>query len=192
MVLAAGAGRRMPSSPKLLLPFRGKPILTWVLELVERLPVAERVLILGAYADRIRAALFLEGQGRARRRGGQEWQVVLNPGWEEGMGSSLRLAAGIGQGGLLLFLGDMPRVPEEVARAVILRAGEKPLGPSYQGQRGFPLFFPASLRPILQRARGDEGARGMIPSWELIPVDDPGVIADVDTPADLMEGTDVV
>ena len=197
VVLAAGAGRRM-GAPKLLLPFRGKPLLEWTLELVESLPRGRRLIVLGAHAEEILRRLFRCPSSLIRdpslithhpfraTRHGLPWEVLINDRWEEGMGSSLRLAAQHVKGGMLLFLGDMPEVPEEAALAVLKEAGGRPVAPSYRGRRGFPVYLPPSLRPKLLELSGDIGARGLIEDGcKLIPCDDPGVVRDVDVEEDL-------
>jgi len=190
VVLAAGPGRRMGlSTPKPLLPVQGKPMLAWVLDLVEGLPLSERVLVVGAYAQEILRALFsaefFGDEETVLMRNGKPWRVLYNAGWPEGMGSSLRLAAKVVGGGMLVFLGDMPYVSEAAARAVLAQAGELPVAPSFRGQRGFPVFLPPSLRPKLLGLRGDVGARDFLSECVLIPWEEPGVILDLDRPADL-------
>lgn len=199
VVLAAGAGRRM-GQPKLLLPVNGRPMLAWVMDLVGKLPLADRVIVLGADADAIRAALFslrftvrgsqVRGLGLSANQEPADrelplWRVVINENWPEGMGSSLRRAAEVVEGGLLVFLGDMPWVPEGGARAVLARAGARPVALAHRGKRGFPVYLPPSLRPCLLTLRGDVGARELLHDCELIPWDDPGVVQDVDVASDL-------
>jgi CTP:molybdopterin cytidylyltransferase MocA len=180
VVLAAGEGRRM-GRPKLLLPVEGRPLLSWVVDLVERLPVDERLIVLGAEATAIREAFFSSrGEGAHL-----PWHLVVNEDWYDGMGSSLRRAAEAVAGGMLVFLGDMPWVPEAAARAVLGRAGDRPVAPAYRGRRGFPVYLPPSLRPALLQLSGDRGARDLVGDCEVIPWDDPGVVRDVDAPADL-------
>jgi len=178
---------------KLLLPFRGKPLLAWTLDLVEGLPVERRLIVLGSHADTILKEIFcLPSPGSVTHhaspfaRHGVIWEVLLNAGWEEGMGSSLRLAAQHVEGGTLVFLGDMPLVPREAALAVLSRAGDRPVAPSYRGRRGFPIYFPPGLWPQLLKLRGDIGARDLVKKdCDLIPIDDHGVILDIDTHHDL-------
>lgn len=184
VVLAAGPGERMAlPTPKLLLPVRGKPMLAWVLELVENLSLSERVLVVGARAEEILSALFSAPEKGLR--GEKTWRVVHNPRWSEGMGSSLRCAAEAVSTGMLVFLGDMPFVPYEAALAVLARAGERPVAPSYRGQRGFPVYLPPALRPALLKIKGDVGARFLLEDCEVITWEDPGVVMDIDRPEDL-------
>ncbi|HAZ30932.1 TPA: hypothetical protein DCY65_05135 [Candidatus Acetothermia bacterium] len=199
VVLAAGAGQRM-GRPKLLIPVAGRPMLAWVLDVVERLPLAERLLVLGAEAVVICTALSslrfavrgspVQGSRPAVNREPADrepplWRIVINENWPEGMGSSLRRAAEVVSGGMLVFLGDMPWVPAEGAQAVLTRVGDRPVALAYRGQRGFPVYLPPSLRPRLLALSGDIGARGLLHDCELIPWDDSGVVRDVDVASDV-------
>ncbi len=158
-------------------------MLAWVLDLVESLPLSERVLVVGAHAEAILSALFSAPEKGLREE--KMWRVIHNPEWPEGMGSSLRCAAELVSTGMLVFLGDMPFVPYEAALAVLSRAGERPVAPSYRGQRGFPVYLPSSLRSALLELKGDVGARFLLEECELIPWEDPGVVVDIDRPEDV-------
>ena len=57
----------------------------------------------------------------------------------------------------------------------------------YQGRRGHPVGFAAELYSELMMLSGDEGARRIVARYPAIgvDVDDPGVLLDLDTEADL-------
>ncbi|HNJ82567.1 MAG TPA: nucleotidyltransferase family protein, partial [Piscinibacter sp.] len=57
----------------------------------------------------------------------------------------------------------------------------------HKGVRGHPVGFSAELYSELVTLRGDEGARRLVARYPAIgvEVDDPGVLIDVDTEADL-------
>jgi molybdenum cofactor cytidylyltransferase len=84
--------------------------------------------------------------------------------------------------------GDMPmvrtatllEVARELARHAVVFAQHK-------GMRGHPVGFSAELYSELTSLRGDEGARRLVARYPAvgIEVDDPGVLIDVDTEADL-------
>jgi molybdenum cofactor cytidylyltransferase len=63
--------------------------------------------------------------------------------------------------------------------------------PVHAGRRGNPVLWAAELFPQLLRLRGDSGARSLlsanVEAVREVAVDDPGVLADVDTPQDLRE-----
>lgn len=61
------------------------------------------------------------------------------------------------------------------------------VAPCWQGQRGNPVFIPRQYLPDLLALSGDQGARALLQRFppHLIAVDDPGIVRDIDTPADL-------
>jgi molybdenum cofactor cytidylyltransferase len=89
--------------------------------------------------------------------------------------------------GWIVALADMPRVrPETIATLVArLRAGARIAVPVWDGRRGHPVGFSASCRDELLALRGDSGARALLERHAAdvvrVPVDDPGVVQDVDT-----------
>lgn len=112
----------------------------------------------------------------------------------EGMGASLAAAAQYIQAfphapqSVLVALADMPWIRPATLERVLDALRHAPMAaPSYQGQRGHPVGFGAELLPQLAILSADEGARQLLkqPGLCLVEVDDPGVLRDVDTPADL-------
>lgn len=112
-----------------------------------------------------------------------------------GMGHSL--AAGIRAARswdfAFIALGDMPFVAPETLAAlqrVMADAGpEAIVQPVYAGQPGHPVGFGRHHFTALGRLTGDAGARQVVETAAKhvvqIEVDDPGVLRDIDTPADL-------
>lgn len=183
VVTAAGLGRRYGSARKLEALLDGRPLLDWTLELVCALPLAARVVVLApddaATAARVRAA------GAT---------VAVNPQPSAGLGASL--ACGVAAlpdalDGVLVLLGDMPRVRASTCRALLDAFESVPptaaLVPVHAGTRGHPVLFGAAHRPALAALTGDVGARRVLAAADVVPiaVDDPGILLDVDTPADL-------
>ena len=120
-------------------------------------------------------------------------KVVVCENAAEGMGASLACAvrAAADAEGFLVALGDMPfiRASTIVAVREALAAGALLAAPFFRARRGHPVGIAARYRGELERLRGDEGARDLLANHaaELvkIPVGDPGVMRDIDTPADL-------
>jgi molybdenum cofactor cytidylyltransferase len=112
---------------------------------------------------------------------------------DEGMGSSLAcgVAAAADAAGWIIALADMPWVqPETIARvAAAVAEGAPVAAPFHGGERGHPVGFGKVCYEALSVLGGDEGARSIIAahrdSLARIDVDDPGILRDVDTPADL-------
>lgn len=61
--------------------------------------------------------------------------------------------------------------------------------PTWRGERGHPVALPTSLAKALREAQQGEGAREVIARLGLRvrehPLEDPGVLVDVDTPEEL-------
>ena len=103
-----------------------------------------------------------------------------------GMGDSI--AARPGAGGWLVMPADMPLVRPATMAAVAAGLGPHPVAyAQYQGRRGHPVAFGSELFSELVRLSGDEGARRILARFpgQAVEVDDPGVLLDMDTEADL-------
>jgi molybdenum cofactor cytidylyltransferase len=121
-------------------------------------------------------------------------EIVVNESWAEGMSSSLH--AGLralhpGVQAVLLVLADQPSLTLDLLRLLVTRyraTGAPIVAPVYRGQRGNPVLFDRALFPELLAVRGDRGGRVLIDRYseqvDLVVVDDPAVIADVDSPED--------
>jgi len=118
-------------------------------------------------------------------------EVVFAAEAERGMGASL--AAGVHASadadGWVVALADMPWVSPTTIEAVAreLDQGATIVAPLHDGRRGHPVGFGAVHGEALAALDGDVGARNLLTSSALttIAVDDPGVLADIDTPGDL-------
>ncbi|WP_169726956.1 nucleotidyltransferase family protein [Desulfovibrio cuneatus] len=191
LVLAAGQGSRLGGS-KQLLPWQGKPLLAHVLEQVDALPaIHHKACIVGHAAQAVQEAV----QGYAG------WQFLENTHWAQGQSTSLGLGLhwvqslpqGEGVQAVLVLLGDMPLVLPATLHALIdafslaqqQRRPVQAVLPTYQGQRGNPVLLGCSLFPALGAITGDAGARGVLATLQeklLLPVPDPGILYDIDTP----------
>ena len=120
-------------------------------------------------------------------------QVTMFRDAAHGMGASLAhaIAQARGADGWVVALADMPGVrPETIQRVVeALKGGALIAAPVYQGTRGHPVGFHASLRDELVALHGDSGARSLLKrhrdSVTHIECDDPGVLFDVDRRSDV-------
>jgi molybdenum cofactor cytidylyltransferase len=128
---------------------------------------------------------------------GEGCEVVVCDHAAEGMGASLACAARAAAdlhpeaGGYLVALGDMPFVRRTTIAAVrdALAAGAPLVAPYFRARRGHPVALAKVFCKDLLSLRGDEGAKKLLAANAgallKIPVGDPGVIRDIDTPGDL-------
>jgi molybdenum cofactor cytidylyltransferase len=107
-----------------------------------------------------------------------------------GMGHSIAagVAARADSPGWLLLPADMPLVRPATLLAVAAALQHHAVAyAQHHGRRGHPVGFSAELYSELMMLSGDEGARRIVARYPAIgvDVDDPGVLVDVDTEADL-------
>ncbi len=190
LVLAAGQGARFGGA-KLLEPWRGAPLLHGALRAAFAAPVGTITVVTGAHADQVAACAraFAEGRADAERL-----RIVHAPGHARGLSASLRAGAESlppDADGLLLFLGDMPGVPDSVLGplAQALAAGAPAAAPIHAGRRGHPVAISRALFAQLIQLDGDRGAAQVLsalgPALRLVETSDAGVLFDVDAPEDL-------
>jgi molybdenum cofactor cytidylyltransferase len=121
-------------------------------------------------------------------------EVVVCDNAAEGMGASLACAArAAGEAdGYLVALGDMPFLRRTSIAALrdALANGALLVAPYFRARRGHPIGFSRRFFPELLSLKGDEGAKRVLGAHERelvkIPIGDPGVIRDIDTPDDLL------
>lgn len=168
----------MPGGDKMLRSFRGKPLLSTVID-AARSSKADPVLVVTGHAAN-RLAPLLDQPGLIH---------VANPDYAEGMSRSLK--AGISAlpdevDGALICLGDMPLVTGKHLNALIGAFTGTVCAPTYRGQRGNPVLWGRKYFAELLELTGDKGARNLLKthSDELILVEmpDDGILVDIDTP----------
>jgi CTP:molybdopterin cytidylyltransferase MocA len=135
-----------------------------VVEALRAAPVDEIVVVLGHRAHEIASAVPATGRVR----------FATNPDYAAGQSTSFRTglrAASDRSGAAVILLGDQPEVRADAVRAVIeaWRGGGGPvIQAAYGGNAGHPVLFDRSVWFELERAEGDEGARGILaahPEW---------------------------
>ncbi|MEO8165958.1 MAG: nucleotidyltransferase family protein [Betaproteobacteria bacterium] len=93
--------------------------------------------------------------------------------------------------GWVVALGDMPFVRPDTIMAIAGRVAHsgRIAVPAYMGERGHPVAFGRRYLDELLQLQGDQGARSVIANHrddlETIESDDPGILRDIDTRADL-------
>jgi molybdenum cofactor cytidylyltransferase len=152
--------------------------------------LAARHLIAGAGNA---LAVMRPGESELRRAlEGAGCTVIESENSRRGIGESLAAAVEASReaAGWIVALGDMPFVRPSTVEAVRtqLEIGALIAAPlnARTGERGHPVGFAFSLRDELLALRGDAGARAVIQRHHdalvPVPVDDPGIYLDIDTP----------
>ncbi|MCH1930968.1 nucleotidyltransferase family protein [Shewanella sp. A25] len=121
-------------------------------------------------------------------------KIIVSTRSHNGLGASL--AAGINFlqpsnfSAAAVFLGDMPWIQATTQKRLITAARPSTIVlPTFLGQPGHPVVFGRQFWPELMLLDGDKGAKSIVSRHQkhcvFIPVDDPGILRDVDIPDDL-------
>jgi len=181
IVLAAGASTRTRPVHKLTADLGGKPVIAWVLDAVG--PCVRDVIVVTSGDAAVEALV------------GDRARVVRNPRPEGGMSTSLAVgldALRPGGDAVLQVLGDMPLVRTGDVRALVAETRpDRVVVPVHDGFRGHPVVWGAASLSVLRALDATTTARDLLVAGHLtvveIPIDDDGVLFDVDTPEALEE-----
>ena len=146
--------------------------------------VGEIILVLGHAADDVQKTIAI-----------QDLKVVINPEYQQGMGTSLRkglAAVSADARAAIIVLADQPWVrAETLNRLIVCHQERKPqiIVPMYKGFRGNPVLLDRSVFAEVQALNGDVGCRAIFGDHTegivKLPIDDPGILLDIDSRDDL-------
>lgn len=177
IILAAGESCRL-GEPKQLLLWRGKPLIWHASQVALNSGLDPVLVVLGAYADEIKAVLE-----------GLDITIIYNQDWQLGQGSSVSTAIKNlppGCGSALFFLADQPFIPGKLVHRLV-ETHAKYLDPIVlpwvNDQPANPVLFDRGLFTELSELSGDVGGRSLFSKYGLSKVfwNDSSVIFDVDT-----------
>lgn len=185
ILLAAGSSRRMGAPNKLLLPWKGKPILAITAENILASGVGELIVVTGHQAQETAGAVSH-----------LPVRIVHNVHHEKGMTSSIQTGVSIAGGrGYLICLADMALItPEEYT--ILLTAFEQDfvqdnrciLLPEYAGHKGNPVLFSSLWRESILQHPEEDGCRTLVrnnPQYHrYIPMPTDHILRDIDSPDD--------
>ncbi|HEX6288027.1 MAG TPA: nucleotidyltransferase family protein [Herpetosiphonaceae bacterium] len=180
VLLAAGRSQRM-GQPKLLLPWRGLPLVRYIAQQALSTQLDELLVVVGHRAEHMLAALD-----------GLDVRIVRNERFLDGQSTSLGAgiaAVGADVSAALVLLADQPLLQPQTIDALldVYRREHPPIVvPRYDGQRGNPVLFDSALFPELRAITGDRGARDVIMAHQdeirWLDTTDRGILLDIDTP----------
>jgi len=184
IVLAAGRGSRFVSPEhKLLQPFGKSTVLGTALDHAIESGLQLRVVTTAIVTAEARRHVAQRDIVELPEATGHAGEVL-------GMGYSIAngVAASADAGGWLVLPADMPTVQASSLLAVAAKLPQHiVVYAQHRGRRGHPVGFSPELYSELVQLSGDEGARRLVARYPShgVELDDPGVLADVDTNDDL-------
>ncbi|MBN1367601.1 MAG: nucleotidyltransferase family protein [Dehalococcoidales bacterium] len=182
IILAAGESKRMGDT-KLLMKWGKVAIFERTVDNYLTSMANEVCVILGDRAAEMEKLL-----------GDRSVMVALNPAYTKGMSTSI--VTGINAmsprtEGIMLALADQPLIISRTIDRLIQVFQQKEKGivvPTYHGQKGNPVIFNIKYREALLALKGDTGGREIVQRCYTdvreVPVDDRGILIDIDTPDD--------
>ncbi len=182
VILAAGRGTRMGGA-KLIAPVDGEPMVRRVARAALASKARPVIVVTGDRAAEVEAALA-----------GLPVAFAHNPDFGSGMSTSLRAgiaaAASAGADAALVLHGDMPLVTGAHLDAIVSSFGSASrdaiVVPTCERKRGNPVLWPRRFFDEIAALTGDVGARALLDRHadeiELVALDDPAILTDVDTP----------
>ena len=185
VIVSAGCSERF-KSPKILFEVEGRPMLQWVIDLLKRLPLDGRILVVNPHWKSFSKYFNTRG-----------FEILINEDFREGMASSVRKAVEFskerGAKQVVIFLGDMPFLREETVYKILYFETDKPIiAPLYRGIKGFPTIVKSEVFDEVLKLKGDIGIRKLIRERpdlvQFVKVNDPSVIKDIDEPVDMKQG----
>jgi molybdenum cofactor cytidylyltransferase len=159
LVPAAGMSTRLGCN-KLLLSFKGKPLIAHAVDTLLASAVDEIIVVLGHEADQVRAAI---GEKRVR--------FVDNRDYHEGLASSIRAgfaAIPLHASAVMIYLADQPLLePGDVnflirAFAEAGKANKSIVVPFFRGRRGNPVILDSAYKEAILYVAGETGCRRVI------------------------------
>jgi molybdenum cofactor cytidylyltransferase len=186
VMLAAGSSTRMDTW-KMMLPWGPSTIIEHAVRTA--LEVCSRLILVVGF----RAQELIDVFGNWPRV-----EVVINPDFRAGMFSSVqRGVQAVTEGGFFLALADMPGVSGRIYGDLLewsrgMEQGfadkESPYAviPQYGGKKGHPLLLSAEMRTLILQTDVSKTLRDVlarVPTM-IVPVDEPRVLHDIDTPED--------
>jgi molybdenum cofactor cytidylyltransferase len=186
IILGAGASSRM-GRPKLLLPWGKGTVVEHLLSQWRQLRAAQIALVCAPGQTALQAELdrlHFPTQDR-----------IFNSAPERGMFSSVQSAAGwngwkVEITDWVIVLGDQPQVRQKALRALLdfkLAHPDEICQPSCDGRPKHPVILPRPEFELLKETR-TENLKLFLQSRAhriaLLPLDDPGLVLDIDRPAD--------
>jgi len=183
IILAAGRSQRMGEF-KPLLEIAGKSMLQRVIEVATASLLRPVIVVTGFKSDQLRPILQSTAAIEA-----------YNPAFEQGgMLSSIKVGVQTLANrqhpprAFLILLGDQPGIKSQTVQALAdhwTATRAKVLVPTLNKKHGHPVLFDFSCANEILELKATQTLKDIVDKYGVdLPVDDPGVLVDLDTPAD--------
>lgn len=183
LILAAGESKRM-GQPKMLLPWSEGTVISRVAAIFRKAGVEDILVVTGGAREQVEDAILH-----------LDVRTIYNKDFAKGeMLSSIQCGVGAlthPTQAMLIGLGDQPQVQERSVRMVcdaFIETKSNIVVPSFQMRRGHPWLVARPFWDELLNLKSPQSPRDFLNTHseniQYVNVDDPGILADLDTPED--------
>ncbi|MGI9275247.1 MAG: nucleotidyltransferase family protein [Endozoicomonas sp.] len=180
LLLAAGQSRRFRSHKLMHLMSDGRPMVLHSLDIYRSLGLPLSVVVKQEDVEfhdllrKERVSFQVNSEAASGIGASIACGVRMNPDWN----------------GWLIALADMPFIRSKTVEQIVAKIEpEKIIRPVYQGKVGQPVGFGRNFQTPLMALQGDTGGRSVVERnperLQLLSVNDPGILYDIDTRQDL-------
>ena len=186
IVLAAGQSKRMGGDNKLIKKYNKKYLINHIIGTLIKSKVNKIIVVLGFQKSKVRKITVKN----------KKINFVFNKNYKSGMASSIKtglkriLKKNIG---FLVVQADMPLISKKIINSLcyaIENNNKEIVVPIYKINMGNPIGFKSSMIKILNKTKGDSGAKKMIKrnkkNLSLISVNSKSIFKDFNTQGDFL------
>ncbi len=186
IVLAAGQSIRMGDDNKLVKKYKNRYLINHILNTLIKSKIEKIIVVLGFEKSRVRKIIIKN----------KKINFVFNKNYKSGMSSSIK--AGLKRIsersiGFLIVQADMPLISKKIINSLcyaIENNNKEIVVPIYKRNIGNPIGFKSSMIKILNKTKGDSGAKKMIKrnkkKLSLIKVNSKSIFKDFNTQGDFL------
>ena len=186
IVLAAGQSKRMGGDNKLIKKYNKKYLINHIIGTLIKSKVNKIIVVLGFQKIKVRKITVKN----------KKIIFIFNKNYKSGMAGSIK--AGLKRIskrsiGFLIVQADMPLISKKIINSLcyaIKNNNKEIVAPIYKRNMGNPIGFKSSMTKILNKTKGDSGAKKMInrnkKNLSLIKVNSKSIFKDFNTQGDFL------
>lgn len=180
VILAAGESSRF-GSPKILLEWKGEPLIHYLCRKTVEIGLNPVRLVLGAHIKKAREIVH-----------DLPVEVILNSRWQDGMSQSFKCGVinlPADCNGVVMILADQPYLDKRLISTLISMTEADVVIPTYKGEKGHPVLWGKQVFSRIQKLKPHQPPREALKNINVkyVDWDNPLILKDIDTVEDYSE-----
>ena len=158
ILLAAGQSKRMGGDNKLIKKYNKKYLINYIVATLIKSKVDKIIIVLGFQSPKVRKITAKN----------EKINFIYNKNYKSGISSSIKVGlkrVSKKNIGFLIVQADMPLISKNIINSicyVVKKNRKEIIAPTYKRKMGNPIGFKYSMIKILNKIRGDSGAKKII------------------------------